>query len=170
MSLAYDLLSSALLLVCASVQANDPDPALWIALYALGGPALTLLWRTAPPSASRALTAAWIAGVAAFGVQLARQLWASFVPDDSGSSTSLLWQALEHELGREIGGCLVLIVHACTLWTLHRGGARFCSLVGVFFIVSVAAVWWLFQREMAQRLYSTAPHCLSPPPAVEPTL
>ena len=169
----YDVVSSTLLVVCAAVQINDPDPELWMAVYMLGGPGLALLWRCAPSRTSSAVTVAWSVAIAAFGVHLAQQLAASFGADRGGGATSMVWQVLEHELGRELGGCGVLLVHAATLWTLHRrASVRVCSLIGVAFLVCVAGVWWLFHRELTRRFHLSAPHCSGAfsQPAVEPAL
>jgi hypothetical protein len=174
---AYSLLSSLLFLLCAAVQTNDPDPAFWIATYLIGGPLLVLLVRPAflhPSTAAHCLTV-WIAALVALATYLAAALRVVYLAHSGGDvrlDDSLLWQLLEHELGRELGGTLALIVHACILRVLllstindaaqGSGKSRIPTLVaalGVALVGAIAVVWFQFQSAMTLRYQQDSPHC-----------
>jgi hypothetical protein len=159
LTLLYRLVSSLLFVMCAVVQYNDPDPELWISLYLLGGPVLTLILAVRPSFVS--LASVWLALMVAFAAYLTRQLLQRFDWQPSGDDESFLWRLLEHELGREIGGTLMLIVHAGLLVFTSGSAGRSSVLpvIGVTLVVAVALVWHFFQNEMTARYRAATPHC-----------
>lgn len=173
---AYSLVSTLLFLLCAAVQSNDPDPAFWIATYLIGGPLLNLAARPGflPPATALRCVALWIVALVALAAHLAAALReVYFAHGGLQSEDSLLWQLMEHELGRELGGTLALIVHACIVRvllvsTINQSGAqgsgnsRFATLVallGVALVGATALVWFQFQSAMALRYQQESPHC-----------
>jgi hypothetical protein len=177
MNAYYSFVSSLLFLLCATVQTNDPDPAFWIATYLIGGPLLVLLARPGflhPSTATHCLTL-WIAALVALAAYLAAALRVVYLAHSGGDhhlDDSLLWQLLEHELGRELGGTLALIVHACIVRVLlvstindgaqGSGKSRIATLVaalGVGLVGAVALVWFQFQSAMTVRYQQDSPHC-----------
>jgi hypothetical protein len=157
-----DVVASLLFVLCAVVQTNDPDPELWITLYVLGGPVLTavLSFRLLSDASFAWLAGAWLTCVTAFGVHLMRQLWQRFEWHESRSD-SFVWQLMEHELGREIGGTAMLAIHALLLLTrVQSANSRLWpGLLGLAFASAVALVWYLFQHDLTARYRQETPHC-----------
>lgn len=163
MTTAYSSVAALLFLLCALVQTNDPDPAFWIAAYLTGGLGLALLPRLLDSALIAPVIALWLAALVALAAHLALALQLRFRHADP-SSDSLLWQLLEHELGRELGGTLALILHAVILLILHNnnntGSSRYIALsLGAALLLAVAFAWFQFQPAMVARYSSEAPHC-----------
>lgn len=170
MTSVYSSFASLLFLLCAAVQTNDPDPAFWILTYLIGGPGLSLLPRLVDHSVFARCVAIWIAALCALAAHLAAGLrlrMRDAAPADDDASW--LWQALEHELGRELGGTIALILHAIVLRVLigsgdKNGGSRSlvasgALAVGAALLIAVAFTWFQYQPAMVARYQSEAPHC-----------
>ena len=106
---------SALFLLSAGLQLNDPDPLRWIGVYGLAAIAMVFPEGSAAIACSRALLAVLCLGWAAL-------LW-NEVP--AGASLAELFGPMESrggrvELGREVGGLLVvgvsLAIAATVAW------------------------------------------------------
>jgi hypothetical protein len=167
----YTSLAGLLFLLCAVVQLNDPDPAFWIAVYVLGGPGLAIAaHRLAAAHLATALTL-WLAALVALAAHLAFALRDRLELDRDDADARLhswLWHALEHELGRELGGTLALIFHAIILRALflnnnnnnNNTATRSLALsLGVALLASVAFVWFQFQSALVARHHAESPHC-----------
>lgn len=175
-STLYSSFAALLFLLCAAVQTNDPDPAFWIATYLIGGPGLALLPRFIDHVAFARFLAIWLAALFVLAANLAAGLRLR-MQDTAGvadANDSLLWQLLEHELGRELGGTVALIIHAIILRILinnnnnnnNKSKAQGSSIVatlalslGAALLIAMAFTWFQFQPAMIARYQSEAPHC-----------
>lgn len=105
------LLSTAALLVFAWLQVNDPDPEIWIPLYAL--PALLCAWAAFRPLYH------WVPGLLATGYLIgALLLW----PEQYYGVTGTMAEHHEIELARESLG--LIIAAACMLFYYLPRSAR----------------------------------------------
>lgn len=137
---------AVLFLASALLQLNDPDPHLWVPMYA--APCALIVWELA--SGSPPLAAAW-AAVAAAAVGLGAAAWppAAAALAKHGLSPVLL----ETEEWREISGLALLVTWcavACARARARESGGRWLAAAALAVPVTASlGAWWWFAHPPA---------------------
>lgn len=165
----YCLAAGIFFAAAAYAQFNDPDPALWIAGYLLGGCVfnfLPIMLHQSPILAKRIRP---VVVLFATGNTLVLMLWIHsliFKIDFDLPFRELAWSVLEYEEGREIGGLLLLLVHVLRIAgylkeTPMDKAEKSSGLIGTFvaagMLVGAAHLWINYQQSMNQR--DNVEHC-----------
>ena len=174
----YSVLAALFFAACAYAQLNDPDPALWILDYVLGGCVFNVLvvmyhGGKRDDGSTRAIVRMLINVFALVNTAAIISIAMSLLPriDFTLPGKEIAWSVLEFEEGREIAGLVILLSHALKLrgylsQDADTGKARSESGAGYGYIgtaLMVGAIfgavylWVYYQPEMNAR-YKTE-HC-----------
>ncbi|EDQ85450.1 uncharacterized protein MONBRDRAFT_11784 [Monosiga brevicollis MX1] len=168
----YLVLAGAFFAACAWAQINDPDSLPWMAAYLGLGTLLNAVVVTGWTSGLLASVLPMVVGgILAFAGHLLYTIRTDLDVTPQGPSASwqdnaaaLVWQILEHEQGREVGGLLLLAAHVGFLRALAgaqagrtTGWANKLAALVMVLALGGAAYAWRFQPEMNARYHTE--HC-----------
>jgi len=142
--------------LCAFVQINDPYMALWMTIYLI--PAASSLATVINPLLSGH---EWFQKVNVFLVLACFTLGLfKIVEVDvfSDESSSMLWNYLQHESGRDLGGLILIIIWTSTTH-LHDSFGSFSMRFAPCFVLLVAISLWGFIYWNEEFRKSLPEHC-----------
>eukprot|EP00041_Stephanoeca_diplocostata_P019318 m.414464 g.414464 ORF g.414464 m.414464 type:complete len:194 (+) comp21271_c0_seq9:223-804(+) len=165
---AYLLSTAVFFAACAFAQLNDPDPVLWVALYAVAGVVFNLMLllrnRFVDVAIRCYLCPMFIVLLTTLIVLLINQTILVVSADAELSSVTSLssmgWLALEHESARDASGLSMVALHCMYLSMRQSGGTSSSPFFGVLMmgmVSSAAYMWYFHQADLNMRLKKA--HC-----------
>mmetsp|Transcript_146546 Transcript_146546/g.207828 ORF Transcript_146546/g.207828 Transcript_146546/m.207828 type:complete len:200 (-) Transcript_146546:32-631(-) len=179
----FGVLSAIFFSASAYAQANDPDPAFWVALYLGGGWGLNgLAWISSTEVGEKHSEEGWTTAARDcaifFGTLITVYVWntsmalSEYLAVDINFQLQplgiIFWKVLEREEGRELAGLILLLAHTVTiLCYLHNKlhpGSRITAVAAQVLVFGVAVLivagiyMWVRYQPALNAAYKQ-PHC-----------